>query len=82
MELLGYSETKPLNVWLQDMWEWAKVQPMRKQYIWDKYEINKGAIDYFEINKFYILIGKTKKQGICLVFFLIYHKRFNFSIPE
>lgn len=48
MELLGYSETKPLNVWLQDMWEWAKVQPMRKQYIWDKYEINKGLYSYWK----------------------------------
>jgi len=31
------------------MWNWAKQQPTRPQFIWDDYEIDKGIYDYWKI---------------------------------
>ena len=33
---------------LAEMWEWAKKQPKRPQYMWDNYEITKGIYEYWK----------------------------------
>lgn len=48
IDLLGYRQTKPFNIWLEDMWEWAKKQPMRNRYKWDSYEITKGLYSFWK----------------------------------
>ena len=48
IDLLGYHQTKPFNIWLEDMWEWAKKQPMRNRYKWDSYEITKGLYSFWK----------------------------------
>ena len=46
-KLLGYKEQYSFKEWLTKMWEWAKVQPDRPQFIWPKYEIDKGIYSYW-----------------------------------
>ena len=46
-KLLGYKETLTFKEWLTKMWEWAKVQPDRPQFIWPKYELDKGVYEYW-----------------------------------
>lgn len=46
-QILGYKQTTPLAKGLQNMWEWAKSQPQRMQYKWEKYEIEKGLYSYW-----------------------------------
>jgi len=46
--LLNYKETISLEEGLRRMWEWAKTQPMRKQYKWENYEIEKGIYSYWK----------------------------------
>lgn len=46
--ILGYKQTTPLKEGLEKMWEWAKNQPMRGQYKWDNYEIEKGIYSYWK----------------------------------
>lgn len=48
MKLLDYRETKPMEIWLREMWEWAKEQPDRPQYKWENYEIDKGIYGYWK----------------------------------
>ena len=47
-DILGYKQTTTLKEGLTQMWEWAKTQPIRKQYKWDKYEIDKGIYTYWK----------------------------------
>lgn len=46
--LLDYKQTTPLQTGLLNMWEWAKNQPQRMQYKWEKYEIEKGLYSYWK----------------------------------
>lgn len=47
-DILDYKQTTSLRDGLTKMWEWAKTQPMRKQYKWDNYEIEKGIYTYWK----------------------------------
>lgn len=47
-DLLGYKQTTSLRDGLIQMWEWAKQQPMRPQYKWDNYEIERGIYSYWK----------------------------------
>ena len=47
-DILDYKQTTSLRDGLTKMWEWAKTQPMRKQYTWDNYEIEKGIYTYWK----------------------------------
>ncbi len=47
-EILGYKQTTDLKEGLTKMWEWAKTQPMRPQFKWDIYEIDKGIYSYWK----------------------------------
>lgn len=47
-DILDYKQTTSLRDGLTKMWEWAKTQPMRKQYKWENYEIEKGIYTYWK----------------------------------
>lgn len=46
--LLDYKQNTTLEEEISKMWEWAKQQPMREQYKWDNYEIEKGIYSYWK----------------------------------
>ena len=48
IDLLGYNQTTLLEDGLRQMWEWAKIQPMRERMKWDNYEITKGIYSYWK----------------------------------
>ena len=48
IDLLKYTETTTLEQGLKEMWEWAKLQPNRKQYIWENYEITENLYSYWK----------------------------------
>lgn len=48
IDILGYNQTVQLEEGLTKMWKWAQEQPMRPQYKWDNYEINKGIYEYWK----------------------------------
>jgi UDP-glucose 4-epimerase len=45
---LGYKQTTPLKEGLEKMWEWAKKQPVREQYKWNNYEIERGIYSFWK----------------------------------
>lgn len=47
VELLDYAETIELKDGLHIMWDWAIKQPMRKQFIWDSYELDNGIYSFW-----------------------------------
>ena len=49
IDLLGYKQTTLLPEGISKMWEWAKKQPKREQFIWPEYEINKGMYSYWKL---------------------------------
>ena len=46
--LLDYQDTTPLHDGLAEMWEWAKKQPKRNQFVWPKYELEKGLYQFWK----------------------------------
>lgn len=48
VELLGYEDTTSLGDGLYTMWEWAKSQPQREQFIWSEYELEKGIYSFWK----------------------------------
>jgi len=47
VDILRYKENHTLEQGLSKMWQWAKVQPDRPQFIWPEYEIDKGIYSYW-----------------------------------
>lgn len=48
IEMLDFKQSTSLEDGIKEMWEWAKKQPMRDQYKWENYEINKGIYSYWK----------------------------------
>jgi UDP-glucose 4-epimerase len=48
VRLLGYEDKTSLREGLQKMWNWAKQQPNRGRFTWDKYEINDGLYEFWK----------------------------------
>lgn len=48
IDILDYKQTVSLEDGLKEMWEWAKSQPMRRQYKWENYEITKGLYSFWK----------------------------------
>ena len=42
IDLLDFKSTTTLYDGLEQMWDWAEDQPMRKRFVWDEYELDKG----------------------------------------
>ncbi|MDB3937449.1 NAD-dependent epimerase/dehydratase family protein [Flavobacteriaceae bacterium] len=48
IDILGFKHETNLEDGLMKMWEWAKVQPMRNQFIWPSFELDKGLYSFWE----------------------------------
>ena len=48
IDILGFKHDTDLKVGLTKMWEWAKVQPKRNQFIWPSYELDKGLYSFWK----------------------------------
>ena len=48
VDILDFEHKTDLKQGLQQMWDWAKAQPTRDRFIWDKYEIDKGIYSYWK----------------------------------
>ena len=48
VEILGFMHKTNLKDGLTNMWNWAKIQPKRSQFIWDKYEVEKGIYKFWK----------------------------------
>ena len=47
-DLLEFEHLTTLESGLTKMWEWAKIQPNRKRFKWDQYEIEKGLYTFWK----------------------------------
>ena len=47
-KILGFQESTDLPDGLAAMWEWAKKQPQRTQFVWPKYELEKGIYQFWK----------------------------------
>lgn len=48
MKLLDYKDTTNLKDGLKIMWEWAKNQPKKNQFVWSEYELDKGIYSFWK----------------------------------
>jgi len=48
IDILGFEHKTELEDGLRDMWEWAKTQPDRKQFVWESYELNNGIYSFWK----------------------------------
>jgi UDP-glucose 4-epimerase len=48
IDILGFEHETDLEDGLMKMWEWAKAQPMRNQFIWPSFELDKGLYSFWE----------------------------------
>ena len=48
IDILGFNHETDLEKGLEKMWNWAKVQPTRNQFIWPSYEIDKGLYSFWK----------------------------------
>lgn len=51
IDLLDYNESVSFEDGLKEMWEWAKVQPMRTRKVWDTYEVTDKMYRYWKDDK-------------------------------
>lgn len=49
VNILNYNEKSNLEEGITSMWQWAKEQPKRNQFQWNKYELDKGLYSYWKI---------------------------------
>jgi UDP-glucose 4-epimerase len=49
VDILNYNEKSTLEEGITSMWQWAKEQPKRNQFQWNKYELDKGLYSYWKI---------------------------------
>ena len=47
-ELLDFRHKISLEEGLEKMWQWAKVQPNRERFKWEKYELDNGIYEYWK----------------------------------
>jgi UDP-glucose 4-epimerase len=47
-DILGFEYKTSLKDGLTIMWEWVKKQPMRKRFIWEQYELDKGIYSFWK----------------------------------
>jgi UDP-glucose 4-epimerase len=48
IDILGFEYKTTMYNGLQQMWEWAKKQPMRDRFVWPSYELDKGIYSYWK----------------------------------
>jgi UDP-glucose 4-epimerase len=50
IDILNFKHLTSLKDGLTNMWNWAKTQPNREQFIWESYEIEKGMYSFWKKN--------------------------------
>jgi UDP-glucose 4-epimerase len=50
IDILNFKHQTSLKDGLTNMWNWAKTQPNREQFIWESYEIEKGIYSFWKKN--------------------------------
>jgi UDP-glucose 4-epimerase len=48
IDILGFEHKTNLEDGLKNMWNWAKTQPKRNQFIWPSYEVEKGIYNFWK----------------------------------
>jgi UDP-glucose 4-epimerase len=48
IDILGFEHKTNLEDGLRNMWDWAKTQPKRNQFIWPSYEVEKGIYNFWK----------------------------------
>jgi len=48
IDILGFEHKTNMKEGLERMWHWAKKQPMKEQFIWPKYELDKGIYNFWK----------------------------------
>ena len=48
IDILGFEHKTNFEDGLRDMWEWAKTQPKRQQFVWDTYELDNGIYSFWK----------------------------------
>ena len=48
IDILGFKHKTSMYEGLQQMWGWAKNQPMRDRFVWEKYELDKGIYSFWK----------------------------------
>jgi UDP-glucose 4-epimerase len=48
IDLLGFKHETDLKEGLSRMWEWAKKQPSKPRFVWDKYELDIGIYSFWK----------------------------------
>lgn len=49
VDILGYQDKTSMKDGLASMWDWAKKQPIRDRFVWDKYEVDKKIYSYWKV---------------------------------
>ena len=48
IDILGFEHKTNLKEGLEQMWKWAKKQPMRERFVWPSYELDKGIYSFWK----------------------------------
>ena len=48
IDILGFEHKTDLYEGLEQMWDWAKKQPMRERFLWPTYELEKGIYSFWK----------------------------------
>lgn len=48
IDILKFKHSTNLEDGLKYMWNWAKLQPKRSQFVWESYEVEKGIYNYWK----------------------------------
>lgn len=48
IDILGFEHKTNLKEGLEQMWEWAKNQPMRDRFVWSEYELDRGIYSFWK----------------------------------
>jgi len=48
VDILGFEYKTTLKEGLEQMWEWAQLQPKRERFIWSPYELDKGIYSFWK----------------------------------
>ena len=48
VKLLDFEHKTDLKEGLTKMWEWAKLQPKRDQFVWENYELDEGIYEFWK----------------------------------
>jgi UDP-glucose 4-epimerase len=49
INLLDFEHKTDLEQGLRLMWDWARKQPMKERFVWDKYELDKGIYSFWKV---------------------------------